>query len=158
VGVNGEVGLATPLKPLGVDFIHYAGLLGEYIYNPDPPTNNQGFLAGFKIGDKSVSERNTWSIAYMYKYLERDAWLDIFPDDDFYKGMTNAKGHIVKMQYAVLKNVIVGISNYYASPITDLILAPANLPLKNQSGSIVMAANGRRPIEDRFYFDLMFRF
>lgn len=154
VGVSGELGVATPLKPLGVDFIHYAGLLGEYVYNSDPPVGNQGFLAGFKIGDKSVSERNTWSIVYMYKYLERDAWLDTFADDDFFKGMTNAKGHIVQLQYAVLKHVIVAISNYYASPITNLFLAPG-VTLKNSGG---VAIPGLKPVEDRMYFDLIFTF
>lgn len=150
LGVNGELGLATPLKPLGVDFIHYAGLLGEYIYNPDPPRDNQGFLVGFKIGDKNVSERNTWSLAYMYKYLQRDAFLDTFPDDDFFKGMTNAKGHIVQLQYAPLKHVIFAISNYYASPIRNLLTT-----VKNGGGTVVPTL---RPIEDIFYFDTIFTF
>jgi hypothetical protein len=143
VGLNGELGLATPLKPLDVDFIHYAGLLGEYIYNPDPPKDNQGFLAGFKIGDKSVSERNTWQLVYIFKYLERNAFLDAFPDSDFLKGMTNGKGHIVSLQYAPLKHVIFAITNYYMYPIKDLLT-----PIYGQ----------KRPVEDLFFFDTIFTF
>jgi hypothetical protein len=150
LGVNGEVGLATPLKPFGVDFIHYAGLLGEYIYNPDPPTNNQGFLAGFLLGDKSVSARNSWQVAYMYKYLQRDAFLDTFPDSDFLKGMTNGKGHIVQLQYAPLKNVIVSLTNYYMRPIDNMLTTT-----KNSGGTTVP---GLRPNEDLLFLDLVFKF
>jgi Putative porin len=34
--------------------------------------------------------------------LERDAWLDIFPDSDFLNGETNAKGHEIIVTYGVL--------------------------------------------------------
>lgn len=150
VGVSGELGLATPLKLLGVDFIHYAGLLGEYIFNPDPPTNNQGFLAGFLMGDKSVSARNSWQLAYMYKYLQRDAFLDTFPDSSFLKGMTNGKGHIVQLQYAVLKNVIVSLTNYYMRPIDNMLTTT-----KNGGGTTVPRL---RPNEDLLFLDLVFKF
>jgi hypothetical protein len=150
VGLNGELGLSTPLKPLGVDFIHYAGLLGEYIYNPDPPTNNQGFLVGFLMGDKSVSARNSWQLAYMYKYLQRDAFLDAFPDNDFLKGMTNGQGHIVQLQYALLKNVIVSLTNYYMRPIDNMLKTTTN------SGGTTVP--GLRPNEDLLFLDLVFKF
>jgi hypothetical protein len=143
VGLNGELGFATPLKPLGVDFIHYAGLFGEYIYNPDPPQDNQGFLVGFKIGDKGVSEKSQWQLAYMYKYLQRDAFLDAFPDSDFYKGQTNVRGHVVSLQYAVFKHVILAITNFYADPIKNL-----QTPIFGQ----------KRPVEDLFFFDTIFTF
>jgi hypothetical protein len=150
VGVDGELGLATPLKPLGVDFIHYVGLLGQYIYNPDPSKDDKGFLVGFKIGDKSISEKNTWQLAYMYKYLERDAFLDAFPDSDFLKGMTNGKGHIVSLQYAPLKHVIFAITNYYVTPIKNMLKTTTN-----SGGSTIP---GLRPNEDLFFFDTVFTF
>jgi hypothetical protein len=151
LGVNGEIGLATPLKPLGVDFIHYAGLLGEFIYNPDPPTNNRGWEAGFLMGDKTVGERNSWQLSYMYKYLERDAFLDTFPDSDFYNGMTNVKGDVVQLQYAVLKNVIISLTNYYTRPIDNLLK-------NNMTTSGGVAVPGARPIEELLLLDLVFKF
>jgi hypothetical protein len=150
LGVSGELGLAKPLEPLGVDFIHYAGLLGEYIYNPDPPTNNQGFLVGFLLGDKSVGARNSWQLAYMYKYLQRDAFLDAFPDSDFLKGMTNAEGHVMQLQYAPFKNVIVSLTNLYMRPIDNMLKTTTN------SGGTTVP--GLRPVEDLLFVDLVFKF
>jgi hypothetical protein len=150
LGVNGEIGLATPLKPLHIDFIHYAGLLGEFIYNPNPPTNKKGWEAGFLMGDKSVGARNSWQVSYMYKYLERDAFLDTFPDSDFYKGMTNVEGHVVQLQYAVLKNVIVSLTNYYTRPILNLLTTTST------SGGVSIP--GYRPHEELLFLDLVFKF
>jgi hypothetical protein len=114
VGVGAELGYN---KPFGVAFIPYVGVLGEYIYNPDPSSNNNGFGVGAKIGHKKVAEKGSWSVKYIYRYLERDAWLDTFPDSDALGGRTNARGHEVEAQYALFKHVTVGADYYNMIPI-----------------------------------------
>jgi hypothetical protein len=114
LGVGTELGYE---KPLGLAFIPYVALLGEYIYNPAPSTNNDGFAVGMKVGHKKVSEKGSWSAMYLYRYLERDAWLDTFPDSDALGGRTNARGHEVILQYGLFKHVSLGADYYNMIPI-----------------------------------------
>jgi hypothetical protein len=117
LGVDSELGLSQPLKSLGINFIPYVGLFGEYVYNPDPPRDNNGFLVGMLIGDKSITDKGQWQAKYQYRYLQRDAFLDTFPDSDAYGGATNVAGHEVIFQYGLFKHVILGTDYYYTKPI-----------------------------------------
>jgi hypothetical protein len=104
-------------KPFGLSFIPYVGVLGEYIYNPDPSHNHYGYGLGAKIGHKKVDEKGSWSVKYIYRYLERDCWLDTFPDSDALGGATNARGHEVEIQYGLFKHVSLGADYYNMIPI-----------------------------------------
>ncbi len=97
--------------------VPFFGFFGEYVYNPDPDSDNKGYLLGFKAGNKKVREKGQWQIKYMFRRLEKDAWLDIFPDSDFYGGETNAKGHEAIFEYGLAKNVIFGVDYYYSKNI-----------------------------------------
>lgn len=46
-----------------------------------------------------------WNIFTAYKYIERDAVLDIFTDSDFHLGGTDAKGWIIGANYGLMENV-----------------------------------------------------
>ena len=61
--------------------------------------------------------KGQWQIGYCFKRLERDAWLDIFPDSDQYGGETSAKVHNVVLKYGLEKNVDLGIKYFYAEKI-----------------------------------------
>jgi len=87
-------------------------LLGDYIYNLD--SGDSGYLVGFRVGHPSVSSKASWMAYYNYRMLERDAFMDVFPDSDFYGGATNVRGHEFILEYAVGKNVIMGL-DYYAA-------------------------------------------
>ncbi len=113
-GLGAELGYE---KPFGLAFIPYVALLGEYIYNPDPSRNGDGYAVGMKVGHKKVEEQGSWSARYLYRFLERDAWLDTFPDSDALGGRTNARGHEVELQYGLFKHVSLGADYYYMEPI-----------------------------------------
>ena len=49
---------------------------------------------------------------YNYRELEKDAWIDAFPDSDFEGGKTDSKGHEFIVDYAIVENVNFGIDYY----------------------------------------------
>ena len=85
ISVGAEVGFHKLLGKI----MPYIGLFGEYVYNFDPDDDNEGYLGGIKIGHRKVSEGGQWQATFLYRYLERDAWLDTFPDSDFLGVSTN---------------------------------------------------------------------
>lgn len=114
VSVSGEIGF--DLKLLG-DLIPYVSVFGDYVVNLDPDDDNQGFLVGVQVGHEKISTPGQWQFTYLYRRLERDAWLDIFPDSDFFGGATNAEGHEIIVVVGVYKNVSLGIDYYHTEEI-----------------------------------------
>lgn len=108
ISVGAELGLN---KLLG-EIMPYIGLIGEYVHNPDPDDDNNGYLGGIKIGHRKVSRGGQWQATFLYKRLERDAWLDVFPDSDFLGGSTNGEGYEFMVTYGVNKYVTVGLDYY----------------------------------------------
>ena len=95
------------------DFIvPYLGVLGEFVYNPDPSKGNTGWLLGGVFGAEKVSEKGQWQFKYMYRKLGRDAVLDCLPDSDFYGGATDVRGHEGIFEYGIYKNVSVSLDYY----------------------------------------------
>jgi hypothetical protein len=97
------------------NFLPRVSVFGDYIYNPD--NKNQGFGGGFKFGAKKVKEWGDWSAMYQYKYLEKDAWLDTFPDSDWYGGKTGITGHEGIFEFGLCKNTSFCIDYTYAEYI-----------------------------------------
>ena len=114
LGISTELGFKNPL---GIEALPYFALIGDYINNFDPSSDNDGFLVGCKLGDKKVGKKGQWQAKYLYRRLERDAFPDTFPDSDFYGGETNVKGHEAIFQYGLLDNVLLGLDYYYSEPI-----------------------------------------
>ena len=50
---------------------------GEFIHNPDPDDENNGWLLGVKLGDKKVNNKNKWQLKYMFARLQKDAFVDV---------------------------------------------------------------------------------
>ena len=100
--------------------VPYGALFGEYIHSFDPDTDRDGWATGFKFGDKKVQKNGQWQAKYIYRRLERDAWVDFLPDSDAYDGDTNVKGHEVIFEYGLAKNVTLGLDYYYMEPIKTL--------------------------------------
>jgi hypothetical protein len=113
ISVGAELGFD---KPLG-EIIPYVGLIAEYVHNLDPDTDNNGYLGGVVIGYRKVSQGGQWQGRVQYRRLERDAWLDVFPDSDFLSGATNGKGVELIVNYGVFKNVTVGMDYYHSKQI-----------------------------------------
>jgi hypothetical protein len=92
-----------------------AGLFGDLVYNPD--SEDTGYLVGFKGGHASVMGTGTWQFYYNWRRLEADAFLDIFPDSDFYGGATNASGHEFVLNIGLGKSAMLGLDYYRAEKI-----------------------------------------
>jgi hypothetical protein len=71
----------------------------------DVPKQVNGYLAGITVGYPEIKNRWDWRIWGYYKYLEADAVLDAFTDDDFHLGGTNAKGWVVGGDLGIGRNL-----------------------------------------------------
>ncbi len=96
----------VPLIPLFEVF-------GEYVMNMSVDEDNQGFLAGMKMGTSKISGWKDWQIKYMYRRLEREAWLSLFPDSDAYEGNTGVEGHEIVGKLGLMKKISLGVDFYY---------------------------------------------
>jgi hypothetical protein len=113
ISVSAEVGLHNLLG----EIIPYIGFIGEYVHNFDPNDDNNGYLGGIKIGHRKVSEGGQWQATFLYRYLERDAWPDAFPDSDFLGGSTNGEGFEIILEYGVVEHVTLGLDYYHSEQI-----------------------------------------
>jgi polyhydroxyalkanoate synthesis regulator phasin len=120
-GINDPFGEAFPI------YIGRIGFIGEFVHNPDPDDNNNGWLGGMYLGSAKVSGKGQWKLTGSYRYLGKDAWLDTFPDSDFYGGATDVKGYEAILEYGLTKNVIFGIDYYHTQRITATPKAPESV-------------------------------
>lgn len=109
------------------------GLWGDLIMNPSLSENNLGCMTGAYIGSKKPKEPGQWKVFGAFQMIERDAILDILPDQDFYgftntgtpaSGGTNAYGFFCGAQYRILKNTLLGFKYAWSAPLkTEVINA-----------------------------------
>lgn len=114
-----EVGFTEPFFGFNTGF-PYFGVFGEYLNNFDPSAKKTGWIAGCKIGYEKISGRNQWQLIYDHRFIEKDAFLDIFPDSDFYGGKTNAMGDHVSLSYGVSKNSLLTLTYFNTKNMTRL--------------------------------------
>ncbi|MEI7998008.1 MAG: putative porin [Candidatus Omnitrophota bacterium] len=100
-----DVGLNDPFGELLPVYIPRVGVFGEYTRNPSPKKANVAWMAGTYIGNSKVNGFGTWRAYGAYKYIGRDAWLDIFPDSDFGGGGTSLKGIETGVEVGLAKNM-----------------------------------------------------
>jgi len=115
-----EIGIKDPFAgvPLLAKYVPYAGIFGDFIYNPDPQTGKSGFDAGLKFGQEKVGDWGQWQAKVLFAKLGRDAWLDILPDSDRYNGKTNMKSAEGIFEYGLNKNSSLVIDYYWAESLT----------------------------------------
>ncbi|MCF7874178.1 MAG: putative porin [Candidatus Omnitrophica bacterium] len=101
-------------KLFGVEAFNKFTLFGDYVYNPDPSDEDSGYLVGakMKFGGPMKLFGKKWTLGYSWRHLEKDAWLDIFPDSDAYGGHTDVEGHEVKFSYPLGKHTSLGLDYY----------------------------------------------
>lgn len=100
--------------------IPYYAVFAEHVRNEKVSKNNKGNVFGFAIGNKKVEKQSQWQLKYARRRLEKDAWLDTFPDSDFYGGKTGVKGHELILEYALVDNVIFGADYYNTQNISGI--------------------------------------
>ncbi|MDD5567699.1 MAG: putative porin [Candidatus Omnitrophica bacterium] len=115
-----EIGIKDPFAgvPLLSKYVPYAGIFGDFIYNPDPQTGKSGFDAGLKFGQEKVGDWGQWQAKVLFAKLGRDAWLDILPDSDRYNGKTNMKSAEGIFEYGLNKNSSLVVDYYWAESLT----------------------------------------
>lgn len=111
-----EITILEPLKTFGLP-IPMVGFFGEYVYNPRPEKNREGYLYGLKLGEEKVDAFGKWQFKYSYRNLEKDAWLDVLPDSDFYSGSTDVKGHEASVSFGLAKNITFDLDYYQSQRI-----------------------------------------
>lgn len=109
-----DLGLDNPFDILGINLapIKYLDLFGAFSYNVDVTDSANAWIAGTKLGAKSVAKFGDWQLRYAYKTLEKDAILDVLPNDDFYGGKTNARGNEFFFEFGLAKGTSL-LLNYY---------------------------------------------
>ena len=75
---------------------------------------------GAYMGNSALNGWGTWKIQSYYKVLERDAWLDVLPDDDFYSGDTDTKGWRSQLDLGLAKNVWFTMSYFRTNVFKDV--------------------------------------
>lgn len=65
---------------------------------------NQAWLTRIQVGHPIIEHRWDWSAFFQYEYIEPDAVLDAFNDQDFHLGGTNAKGFVIGGSLGVAHN------------------------------------------------------
>jgi len=115
-----DIGFKDPFTafPLLAKYIPYAGIFGDFAYNPDPETGRGGFDAGVKFGHEKVGGWGQWQAKVIYAKLGRDAFLDIFPDSDRYSGKTNMKSLEAVLEYGLGKNTSLCFDYYWSQSLS----------------------------------------
>jgi hypothetical protein len=60
------------------------------------PKRGVGYMAEVAFGSPKTGPAGSWQASLQYRYLQRDAVVDAFADQDFHLGGTDAKGYIVR--------------------------------------------------------------
>ncbi len=84
---------------------------GQYVV-ADVDEEDTGYLVGLKIGDKKVKKLGQWQFKYNYRDLEKDAFLDVFPDSDALGGSTGIEGSEFELAVGLAKNITFNIDYY----------------------------------------------
>ncbi len=115
------------IEEYGIDLPH--GIFGEIVYNPAVDDLNLAYSFGGYIGKKKVKNPGEWKASCDFRYIERDAILDAFPDSDFYgfagngapkEGGTNTYGVKIGLEYVLLKNTYLNLAYFWTHPIKDI--------------------------------------
>lgn len=99
--------------------VTYAGVYGNYIRNTQRSSDSNGWLAGLRIGQRKVEDAGQWQLGWNLRQLEKDAWLDTYPDSDFYGGATNVKGQRWQLAVGLLRDFAVNFNWFDARPISN---------------------------------------
>ncbi len=82
------------VKNIGFNSSQVQARTGTYV-----APRTEGYEADVGFGSFPFGSRNTWRASVGYRYLQRDAVLDAFNDEDFHLGGTDTKGYIVNIDY-----------------------------------------------------------
>lgn len=97
--------------------VTYAGLFGSHMKALGHGKNSEGWLAGVKLGQRKVEDAGQWQLRWSLRRLEKDAWLDNYPDSDFYGGSVGVKGSEVLLTLGLMRDFALDLDYYRTAPI-----------------------------------------
>ncbi|MDE2223641.1 MAG: putative porin [Candidatus Omnitrophica bacterium] len=103
-----ELGINDPFDDLlpSPIYIPQVGIFGDFADNSSTGDHqNKAWMFGAYMGNSKINGWGTWRLQSYYKVIERDAWLDVLPDADFYSGGTNVAGWRQELDIGLAKNV-----------------------------------------------------
>ena len=98
--------------------VTYAGLFGNTVKALGHGKNSAGWLAGIKLGQRKVEDAGQWQVRWSLRRLEKDAWLDNYPDSDFYGGSVGVKGSEVLLTLGLMRDFALDLDYYRTAPIS----------------------------------------
>ncbi len=84
------------LKNVGFNTAQVMANTGEYV-----APRTRGYRADLGFGSSTMSAFGTWRASVGYRYLQRDAVLDAFNDEDFHLGGTDTKGYTLMFDFSI---------------------------------------------------------
>jgi Putative porin len=81
------------------------------------PKRGVGYLGEVAFGSNTTGRRGAWRTSLQYRYLQRDAVVDAFDDQDFHLGGTDAKGYVVRADWWFLNRTSLSLRYLSANEI-----------------------------------------
>jgi len=85
-----------------------------------------GWQAQVNVGHPTMGRKFNWNAWIGYRYVERDATVDAFTDQNFHLGGTDAKGYYLGGSFAFEKNSFISLRWFSAKQIDGVELAGAD--------------------------------
>jgi len=101
-------------------------LFYQQIINQAAELDNSGMLVGASIGSFKVQKAGDWQLKWEQRRLERDAFLDIFPDSDVYGGHTGTLGQTLELTFGFRQNVKATVKNIKADLLDEKVESSYN--------------------------------
>jgi hypothetical protein len=78
----------------------------------------QAWLARFDLGHPTINKRWDWNTFIYYEYIQPDAVLDAFNDQDFHLGGTNAKGWVIGGSLGLFNNTALNLKWFSTNEVS----------------------------------------
>jgi hypothetical protein len=86
----------------------------------------RGWQTRFTVGYPTMQQKHAWQTYVGYRWVQRDATVDAFTDQDFHLGGTDAQGYFVGARYSFAKSTFVNLRWFSARQISGVELAGAD--------------------------------
>ena len=133
-------------------YVPQVGVFGQFFKNLDPSHQNSAWMMGAYMGSSAINGWGTWKIQSYYKVLERDSWVDAFPDDDFYSGDTDTAGYRTQLDIGLAKNV------WFTMSYFDTHVFKRMATYVNSTTPTTSTAFAKAPMKTFVQMDLNFKF
>jgi Putative porin len=89
----------------------------------------KGWQTRVTVGYPTMQQKYAWQVYVGYRYVQRDATLDAWTDQDFHLGGTDAQGYFLGARYSFERNTFVNLRWFSAKQIDGVELAGADSSL-----------------------------